>query len=277
MGFFSIFSHVRACRELVQLLTSHRQLTIEMTKREIFDRYIGQIFGVFWAVGHPLFLMALFVFIFSFVFKLKMGGTAEMPFDYTTYLLAGLVPWMAFQEGMIKGSNVIVANTHLVKQIVFPIEVLPVKGVLTSVITMVISLIVLTLYVLISFHRLPWTYALLPVLIFLQLLCMIGISYLLSSVGVFFKDLKDFVMLFSIAGLYLIPVFYLPVQVPRLLRPILYLNPFSYAIWCYQDVLYFGKIVHLWSWAVFSLESIGIFYFGFLVFRKLRIMFGNVL
>ncbi len=248
-----------------------------MTKREIADKYVGQVFGILWTIGHPLFLMAIFVFIFSYVFKLTIGGTREMPFDFTTYLLAGLIPWMAFQEGMARATTAILGSAHLVKQVIFPLEVLPVKGVLTSIMTLIISLVILILYVLVSFQRLPWTYLLLPLVVFLQLLFMIGTSYILSAVGVFFKDLKDFVTVFSFAGLYLIPVLYLPVQVPGRLRPILYLNPFSYAIWCYQDVLYFGTIAHWWAWVVFLAESICALYAGYLIFRKLKVMFGNAL
>ncbi len=273
----SLTGHYRASRELIWLLTRHRQLTIEMAKREIKDRYMGQVFGTLWAFGHPLILMGVYVFIFAFVFKMKLGGTREMPLDYTTYLLSGLIPWMCFQESMSKGSTVIVGNANLVKQVVFPIEVLPVKGVIASLITMCISLLILFAYVLVSHHSLIWTYSLLPLLIFLQTLSMIGVCYILSSIGVYFRDVKDFVQVFNVVGMYLMPIFYLPSQVPELFRPLLYLNPFSYLIWCYQDVLYFGRFEHWWAWWIFSGMSFGIFYLGYRVFRKLKTMFGNVL
>jgi lipopolysaccharide transport system permease protein len=106
---------------------------------------------------------------------------------------------------------------------------------------------------------------------------MIGVCYILSSVGVFFRDLKDFVQVFSMIGVYLMPVFYLPESVPELFRPLLYLNPFSYLVWCYQDALYFGSFEHRWVWFIFPIMSISVFYIGYRVFRKLKIMFGNVL
>jgi lipopolysaccharide transport system permease protein len=274
---FNLKGHLQAFRELISLLTKHRQLTIEMSKREITDRYLGQIFGVFWAIGHPLVMIAVYIFIFVVVFKIKIGGTREMPLDYTTYLLAGLIPWMSFQESMSKGSTVIVSNASLVKQVVFPIEILPVKGVIASLISMGVSLALLILYVLVRNHSLPWTYTLIPFLVFLQALAMVGISYILSSVGAFLRDMKDFVQVFCIVGFYLMPIFYLPQFVPKVFRPILYINPFSYLIWCYQDALYYGRFEHWWAWIVFPVLSIGIFYGGYLVFRKLRIILGNVL
>lgn len=269
--------HFLALREVFALLTRHRQLTWEMAKREMTDRYSGQVFGVFWAIGHPLFLMALYVFVFAFVFRTRIGGTFELPLDYTAYILVGLIPWMSFQEAMNKSCISITANANLVKQVVFPVEVLPAKGVIASLFTQAISTLMLVVYVLASHHSLHWTYLLLPVLIALQTIAMLGVSYLLAAVSVFVRDTKDLVQLFGLAGMYLIPVFYLPQWVPTLFKPLLYLNPFSYLVWCYQDALYFGRFEHPEAWIVLVIGSAGVFVIGYRIFRKLKPMFGNVL
>ena len=267
----------KAFREIVNLLTKHKYLTWEMAKREITERYKGQIFGSFWAVLHPLVLIIVYVFIFVFVFKIKMGGTREMPLDYTTYLLAGLIPWLSFQEAMMKASTVIIVNANIVKQVVFPVEILPVKGVISSLITQVIFFLMLIVYVGISYHSLHWTYVFLPLLIFVQALGMIGVSYILAAVGAYFRDVKDFVQVFSFIGVYLLPIFYLPEQLPELFKPLIYLNPFSYLIWCYQDVLYLGRFGNPWSWLIFIVLCHAVFIIGYRLFRKLKVMFGNVI
>ncbi|OHB69199.1 MAG: ABC transporter [Planctomycetes bacterium RBG_13_63_9] len=270
-------AHYHAFGELLALLTRHRQLTWEMTRREISDRYAGQVLGVFWAVGHPLVLMGIYVFVFTCVFRMKIGGTVELPLDYTTYLLAGLIPWFAFQESMSKSASVIVQHSNLVKQVVFPIEVLPVKGVIASFFTQAVATVILAVYVVAKHGSLPWTYALLPVLFLLQSLAMVGVAYVFASVGTYFRDLKDFVQVFCVAGMYIMPIFYLPAMVPDVFRPVLYLNPFSYLAWCYQDVCYFGRFEHPWAWLVFLTMSVGVFYGGYRIFRKLKVYFGSVL
>jgi lipopolysaccharide transport system permease protein len=113
--------------------------------------------------------------------------------------------------------------------------------------------------------------------VFIQALAMVGIGYVLSSVGAFLRDMKDFVQVFCIVGLYLMPIFYLPQFVPKVFRPILYINPFSYVIWCYQDALYYGRFEHWWAWIIFPVLSICTFYGGYRVFRKLKVILGNVL
>lgn len=270
-------TNTRALSEIIGLLRRHRTLTIELTRRDIGERYAGQVLGSAWAIGHPLALMTIYVFVFAFVFKLDVTSQPGMTLDYTTYLLSGLIPWMAFQESMARGAVAVTGQANLVKQVVFPIEVLPIRGVLVSLVPQLVSTALLLIYVLVSAGTVQWTYVLLPVLIGFQALAMAGVSLFISSVGVYFRDLKDFVQVFSIACMYLMPVFYTPLNVPALFKPVLFLNPFSHLIWCAQDVSYFGEIRHPLSWFVFPAFAVLAFCFGYRTFRRLKAMFGNVL
>ncbi len=264
-------------KELSSLLSKHSDLVREMAFRDVSDRYSGQVLGVLWAIGHPLFMMALYVFVFAFVFKTKVGGTVQMPLDYTVYIMSGLIPWMAFQDAMNRSCVVITSNASLVKQVVFPLEVLPVKTVLSALLPQFVSLIFLLVYVLFKNGSLFSLYILLPSILAAQIIAMLGVSYFLSALGVYFRDIKDFIQLFGMAGMYMMPIFYLPDMVPSIFKPILYLNPFSYMVWCYQDVIYFGQIVHQQAWFIYFGMSFLIFIFGYRFFRKLKAGFGNIL
>lgn len=259
------------------ILKRHRWLVWELAKREHTDRYSGAMLGWLWAVGHPLVMMVVYVVIFTFVFKLKIGGTHDMPLDYTTYLMAGYLPWMAFQESMNKASSVISSNASLVKQVVFPLEVLPIKGALASVVTQLIGTVFLIGYTGIVQRTVPMTYGLIPVVVVVQLLAMVGASMLLAALGAYVRDLKEVVQVGSVVGVYLLPIFYLPTWVPEVLQPLLYLNPFSYMIWCYQDVFYYGRIQHPFSWFVFVVGALVALKVGMAVFQRARLSFGNVL
>ena len=270
-------SNLQAFLELIGLFKRRGRLIYELTKREISERYSGQVFGALWTIGHPLLLTLVYIFLFGFVFRARTGGTLDMPLDYTAYMLSGIIPWLVFQDALGKASTVIINNANIVKQVIFPLEVLPVKSVLATIVTEIVFLFLLIIYTLITNRTLPWTYVFLPVLILFQTLGMIGMSYLFSSIGVYFRDLKDFVLVFLSIAFFILPILYLPESIPSAIRPILYLNPLSYMIWCYQDILYFGQFAHPWAWAVFLLGSLFIFVFGFRVFRRLKTMFGNVL
>ena len=260
----------KSLRVTAVTLFTNRQLAVEMASRDIRDRYAGQSLGSVWAIFHPIFQIALYVFIFAFVFKVQVGGTESMPLDYTTYILAGLIPWISMQESMVKSCIAVSGNANLVKQVVFPLEVLPFKSVLASMLPQAVGTAVLIIYVLTKHGELHATYVLLPFLIAIQMIWMLGLAYLFSCVGAFIRDLKDVVQLFSLVGIYLMPAFYLPDMVPSAFRPILYINPFSYMIWCYQDVVYFGRIEHPYSWCVFTAISLGTLVLGVRVFARLK-------
>jgi len=258
-------------------LYRNRGLTLALAKREVSDRYTRQMLGSVWAIGHPLVHVLVFIFLFRFVLKLKMDDSKTMPLDYTAYLLSGLIPWLAIQEALGKSSTVITASASLVKQVVFPLEVLPVKSVLVCFVTQIVGTVCLAIYVLITSGGLPETYALLPVLWVLHMLVMVGIVFAVSALGVYVRDIKEFVQVFAVVGIYLVPVVYLPEWVPPQIRPILEFNPFSHMIWCYQDALYFGRFEHPWSWLIFGLGAIVSFALGLGLFRRLQTHFGSVL
>lgn len=270
-------SRRNSATEVIATLSRHRELTLQMARREIGDRYVGQILGSFWAIAHPLLVMAVYLFMFAYVFKVRVGGTREMPLDYSVYLLSGVVPWLAVAEVLNKGPVTVTGNASLVKQVVFPIEILPTKTVLAAAVPHLTGLVVLTGYVLYTQHSLPWTYALLPLVIAVHLVLMIGLSFFLGSLGVFVRDLKDILQVLTLVGVYLMPVLYLPAMVPSVFRPLLYLNPFSYLIWCYQDACYYGRIEHPVAWLITPVMAAVAFSAGARLFGRLKPMFGNAL
>jgi lipopolysaccharide transport system permease protein len=265
-----------AFAEIVEILLRHAELTITMAKREISDRYVGQTLGVIWAIGHPIFMIGIYIFVFVFVFKVKIGNSVDLPLDYTTYILAGLVPWLSMQELIVKSCTVITSNSSLVKQVVFPLEILPVKSVLASLVPQIVAFAILFVYVLATTGGLWLTYVLLPLLFFFQILIMMGIAFFLSAIGAYFRDLKDVMQLFSVCSIYLLPIFYIPNMVPDVFRSLIYLNPFSYMVWCYQDVIYFGYIAHPVAWVIFPAMSVITFVLGYRLFRKLKNMLAGV-
>ncbi len=265
--------NIQAFRELIATLQRHRQLIIEMAKREINDRYAGQLFGYFWTFGHPLILIVLYSVVFSFIFRASVEG----PMNYVIFLLAGLIPWLSFQEVMVKATTLINSNANIVKQVIFPVEALPVKGVLAAVITEIVFFSLLIIYIFLT-GRVPLlTYLLLPIVIFVQIIGMIGVSFLLCAISPYFRDMKDFVQIFVTVSFFATPMIYLPTASPPVIKHVFYINPFSYMIWCYQDILFYGRFLHPWSWLIFSGLSLLAFILGYRLFRRLKVMFGNVL
>lgn len=264
-------------RALRELFTTRRQLILELTRREIVDRHAGQLLGATWALFQPLLVVGVYLFVFAYIFKGRVSGGSAASFDYPVFLLAGLIPWLGFQESMARASEVIVSNANLVKQVVFPIEILPVRAALSAFFTQSVLLTGLLAYVLVRAGSIPWTYALLPVFLALQLLTLVGLNYFLAAFGVFFRDTRELVQAFAVMGFYFLPTIYSPDSAPSWLLTLLAVNPFSHFVWCAQDMLFFGAIRHPGSWLVILGLSLTVLLSGFRFFRRAAAVFGNLL
>ena len=270
-------AYAQAFAELAQLLTRRRSLTWEMARREIASEHSGKHLGRFWGLFQPLALLAVYAIVYGIVFRAKIGGTFELPRNFTVYLLSGLVPWFAFQLAMAKSAAVIPTNSALVKQVVFDLNVLPVATALAACFPLVLGVGFIGIYTLVDYGTLPVTYVALPLLLVIQFFAMGGVAFALAALGTFVKDVRDVVQLSAIVLIFLMPIVYLPGSVPAAFNPLLWLNPFTYMVYCYQDALYFGRIAHPVSWVAFGVGSLFIFALGYRLFRRVKPYFGNVL
>ena len=133
------------------------------------------------------------------------------------------------------------------------------------------------IFTLVSYGTLPITYLALPVIIVAQFFAMAGAAFTLAALGTFIRDVRDLVQLSAVVLIFLMPIVYLPSRVPAAFNPILWLNPFTYMVYCYQDVLYFGRFQHIGSWIAFPLWSMFLFAAGYRLFRRVKPFFANVL
>lgn len=263
--------------DALKTIWRHRALCFELSKRDLGGQYAGQALGNFWIIGHPLLMLAIYTFVFAVVLKIRLATSLDMPRDYVTYLLAGLVPWLSLVQALTRSPQSLIGQSNLVKQVVFPIEVLPVGAVIASIIPMIVGSVILIGRGLIVEGSLPATILLLPFALTIHLMFMLGFSFLLAVATPFFRDIKDMVIILSIAGVYFIPAFYLPQWIPGAVRPLLYLNPFSYIVWMYQDIFYFGTINHGYAWVTSFFLAVTMLAIGYRAFRTLKPYVANVL
>jgi lipopolysaccharide transport system permease protein len=270
-------AYADAFREVIDVLARNRVLTLAIVKRDLRGQHAGQLLGRAWGVAQPLVLLGLYAFVFGVVFRVRIGDTLELPRNYTVYLLSGLVPWLAFAHAMASGATALTANAQLVKNTVFQVELLPVSKAVAALLPLGVGLTFLGGFTLVTEAGLPATYLLVPVLVACQLLAMIGFAFALSAVGTVVRDVKEVIQVISVLGIFVLPIVYLPNAIPDVFRPLMYVNPFSYMVWAYQDALYFGRIEHPYAWAVFVVGAMFAFVTGYRLFRKVKPYFGNVL
>jgi lipopolysaccharide transport system permease protein len=260
---------------LIGSIIRHRSLVWEMAKRDLTDRHAGQVVGIVWLAVHPLLQFAVYAFLFAVVFKVRVGDRG--PSDYLIYLFSGLVPWLLTQDVLARSASAIVENSSIVKKVMFPIEVLTAKTMVSSVAVQSVLFAAVVIYIAVARQAIPPTFLLLPFLLVLHLALLWGLALLLGSVTPYFRDVPELVRVFVTLNIYLMPVLYLPDMVPAELRFVLAINPFSSLIWCYQDVLYSGSIRHPGAWVALPLISGAALAVGSYAFVRLRQHFADVL
>jgi lipopolysaccharide transport system permease protein len=260
----------------ISMLRQRKELVSALARRDILDRYAGQALGAFWAISNPLLLMGVYVFAFSVLFqgRLSAEGTA---LEYTAYILAALVPWIAMAEVIGRAPTAVTSNTNLVKQIVFPTELLPLKIMLGAMPTLVLGLGVALLVSSLTGHASLVGWAMLPVALCCYLLMSTGFAYLLAALGVFVRDIKDVVAVMLSMGFFLHPILYGPGVPPRVLEFAFYFSPISYVLWAFRDALFYGGVTNPWIWIGAVIFSLALFATGFRVYCMLQPSFGNAL
>lgn len=267
---------IRALLEAFEMMKTHRELLVAMTMREVKDRYAGQALGAYWAVISPLLLMGVYLMAFGLIFKGRIGAD-DIGFGYVAYMIIGLAPWLLIAEAMSKAPTAISGHAGLVKQVVFPSEVLPMRVALSTFPTLLVAVITGVVVAAAGGLVSPMSILLLPLATLFLMVMLIGIVFLLAAVGVFMRDLKDLVSFFTSLGLFLHPILYPPASIPDWLSPLFKLSPFSYPIWSFRESVLgdFGPGPFLW--VVFPLIALWMFSIGWNSFRALKPTFGNVL
>lgn len=259
----------------IKMLYVRRELIGELVHRELRDRHSGQMLGVLWAYGHPLLLMMIYTALFAYVFPARFTSNGSV-LDFSVNVFAGLVPWLAFQDLLSRSPSILVGHSNLVKQIVFPTEVLPVKTAFASVLPYSVGLLFAVGYA--GWHgTLSWLSLTLPLLVLCLIAAMVGVAFLLSAMGVFLRDLREIITVFCSVNLFAQPILYNPFSTPNWLNWVFAINPFSYVTWCWQDALYRGSIVHTSAWIIFPLGSFFILAIGWITFERTRHSFGDAL
>ena len=263
--------------DFARVIKRNLALVREMALRDIKGGHAGHGFGSLWVYIQPIVVVGTFMLIFGVVIGTKMAVTSTFPGDYTSYILVGLTPWLLMSNALGRSTNAFSGNANLVKQVVFPIETLPVATIIACFATYVPAFTLMVAYKLFIGGGLSWLVLALPLVLGMHGLLCIGLTLLLSVTTPFLRDIREFVTMYMAVSMYFTPAIYLPDWVPAMVRPILYLNPFSYVVWVYQDVLFYGAIRHGFAWIIFAAMGIAFFLAGLVIFRRVKPVLGNVL
>lgn len=258
------------------LVTEHAGLIKSLVGRELTSRYKGSFVGLAWSIITPAVMIVIFTLIFSGIFRARFGNSPGH-FTFAVYLFCGLLPWIAFSDGIQRATTVLTDNVNFVKRVVFPIEALPVNVVFAALIHQLMGTAVLLIAAFILQRTIHPTALLFPVLLLPQLLTTLGLAWLMSSLGVFLRDMAQFNQLFFMAWMYLTPIFYPEDQIPESYRWLVEFNPMAPLIRSYRRILLDGEMPDWRGLAFTSFFAIVCFLVGYWWFARTKKAFADVI
>jgi len=266
--------------ENLKVLYRYRVLIQNLISRELKARYRGTVLGFFWSFINPLLLMIIYTVVFGFIIGPRDPAFGESRVLYALFLFCGVLPWSWFSSSSIESANILMIQGNLIKKVLFPAEILPVVVVTSNFIHFLFGLPILLAAKLLIILFVPQAppfspyLALLPLVMFVQFVFSLGFGFLISSLTVHFRDIKDILANLLTFWFFATPIIY-PMTFPAiqqssLFRFFLNLNPMTHIIGGYHDTLFAGRSpdwLHLGGTLLFALL---LFWAGHTVFDRLR-------
>ncbi len=263
--------------EVFLSLWRNRSLALQMSRREIVGRYRGSFLGMLWSFFNPVLMLAVYTFVFSIVFEARWGARGGSDkFEFALVLFVGLIVFNLFSECVTRAPGLVLSNTNYVKKVIFPLEILPWVSLGASLFHAIISLAVLLVF-LAFVGTVPATFLLLPLVIAPLLVLVMGLSWLLASIGVFIRDIGQFIGMVTTVLMFMSPIFYPASALPESVRSYLFLNPLTFIIEQSREVVIWGNLPDWSGLAVYMGFALLTAWAGLFWFQKTRKGFADVL
>lgn len=259
-------------------LLQHRELLWDLVKRDFIGRYKGSMLGVVWSLFNPLFMLAIYTIVFGVAFKSKWAGVGEeSKVAFALVLFSGTIIHNFFTECLGRAPSLIISHPNYVKKVVFPLEILPWMGLLSALLHFLVSFGALLIFCLMAGVAIHSGTLLIPILLIPLVLMMLGLSWILASLGVYLRDLSQIMGIVTTVALFLAPVFYPIESIPETYRVFLMWNPITIPVIQLRDLMLWDKPFRWGLWAASLVISLLICQLGYWWFQKSRRGFADVL
>jgi lipopolysaccharide transport system permease protein len=258
-------------------LCRHFALVVQLARRDVVGRYRGSFIGLLWSFFNPLLMLMIYTFVFGVIFNSRWNAQVTGHFEFAIVLFAGLNINSMFAECANRAPTLIVENTNFVKKVVFPLETLSWSALGSALFHLLVSTVVLLIIALFVKGSLPWTIVFFPVVVACFLPFMAGTIWLLASLGVFLRDLKQATGIITTALMFLAPILYPREFIPASYRDWMYLNPLTVIVEASQDVLVWGRPPSWIHLGIYTVVACLFAWIAFAWFERSRKGFADVL
>lgn len=249
---------------------NYRELLKNNVKKEIRGRYKQSALGVMWTFLNPLLQLAVYAFIFPLILK------TTQPY-YVIFVCVGLIPWTFFTATISQSTWTIIGNGNIVKKVYFPREILPISVVTSNMVNFLISTIIIIAFCLVYGLGLTKYIIFYPLILIIQYVFQLALSFVLSAITVYFRDLEHFVQIVLMLLFYATPIVYSGDSIPEAFKFIITINPMAHIIEGYRDIFYNQTAPDFIALGIVFAISVALCVGGYFIFKKLQKGFAEQL
>lgn len=217
---------------------NYRELLKTSIKKEVRSKYKNSFLGVVWSFFNPLLQILVYAVIFSLILKNQQE-------HYAIFLCSGIIPWTFFSIAINRSAFTIIENGNIIKKVYFPREIIPISVVTSEAINFLISTFIILGFVVLGGIGISKVILLYPIVLIAQYLIILSISFIVSSICVYFRDMQHFIGIMLQLLFYATPTVYSQDSIPTNFQWILKYNPMTYIINAYRDIFYYKKAIQI--------------------------------
>lgn len=242
---------------------NYRELLKTNIKKEIRGKYKGSWLGVLWTFLNPLLMLAVYAFVFPYILRVNVD-------NYTIFMIVALIPWNFFTTAIQSGTGSVVANGNILKKVYFPREIIPISITTSQLVNFLITCIIMAVFIIFSGVGFSAHVLLFPLLVLIQYILILGLTFILSALTVFVRDIDHFVSVILMLGFYATPIVYQGEMLPKKFQIFLKLNPMAQLVEAYRSILYYHRMPDMTMLIIWGLGSVALLVVGYLIFKKLE-------
>jgi ABC-type polysaccharide/polyol phosphate export permease len=247
----------------------YRELLHSLVVRNLKVKYQRSLLGFVWTMVNPLLTVGILIVVFSHVVRIPLP-------HYWAFLLSGYFVWNFVLQTLNTGTYIFAEHSRLTRSVAFPTEILVLGAAGSRLIEFVAEMSLVLIALALLHGHVPGSFALLPVLVLIQLLLVVGLALPIATLSVFYHDVYHALPIALTTLFYLSPVFYPAAMVPEVARGFYLLNPIAGLLTLYQEVLYWGRLPSFALLGGMLAAAFGFYLAGYAIFRRYAAIFPEI-
>jgi lipopolysaccharide transport system permease protein len=246
------------------------RLILEFTKRDFTERYAGSLLGVVWAFIYPLVMITIYAVVFSNIMGANLRPGQNSGFSYVAYLVAGIIPWTAFANTIVRSSTVFLEKKGVISKVRLSLPLLPLYIVLSETITFAITFMLYLILLMVIGIPIYQSIIFIPFIYLVHQIFAYALGFFFAMLVVFIRDIKELINVAFQIWFWVTPIVYVVDIVPGIMKRAIQFNPAYLFINAYHDIFVYGKNPDFVSLLILVIAGHMMLLFSYILFKKIE-------